>query len=81
MQCDRSQAIDFSQENSPNRILVESPVLTSYEVGWDTIHFLYHRQPAHETPECQFKQHRHLLQMSRRRDLSRLYKGFWVTHN
>ena len=57
MQCDHSQAIDFSQTNSLNRILVESPVLTSYEVGWDTIHFLYHRQPPHETPECQFKQH------------------------
>ncbi|QDL06899.1 AraC family transcriptional regulator [Brasilonema octagenarum UFV-E1] len=51
------RAIDFSQRDSLKQILVDSPVLTSYEVSWDTIHFLYHREPAHETPECQFKQH------------------------
>ncbi|MBP5976706.1 hypothetical protein HW132_29240 [Brasilonema sp. CT11] len=57
IQCDHPRAIDFSQRNSLNQILVESPVLTGYGVSWDTIHFLYHREPAHETPECQFKQH------------------------
>lgn len=57
MPCDRPTAIDFSQKDSLNQIMVQSPAITSYEVGWDTIHFLYHRQPAHETPSCQFKQH------------------------
>ena len=37
--------------------MVQSPTFTSYGVGWDAIHFLYDRQPAHETPSCQFKQH------------------------
>ena len=55
--CDRPKEVDFSQRDSLNQIIVQSPVLTSYEVGWDTIHFLYHREPARETPECQFKQH------------------------
>lgn len=56
-QCAYRRAIDFSQRDSINQIMVQSPTLTSYEFDWDVIHFLYHRQPPHETPSCQFKQH------------------------
>ena len=57
MESERIVAIDAKQEDSLEKILIQSPTLTSNEVDWNTIRFFYHQQPAHEIPECCFEQH------------------------
>ena len=57
MQKEQIVAIDAQQKDSLQKILIQSPILTSNEVDWNAIGFFYHQQPAHEIPECSFAQH------------------------
>lgn len=49
--------IDLTQETVWQQLVLDSPMLSSYKAGWDSINLAYHRQPAHELPECCFAQH------------------------
>ena len=57
MQSEPIVTIDAVQKDCLQKILVQSPTLTSNEVNWNAIRFFYHQQPAHEIPECSFSQH------------------------
>ena len=49
--------IDLTQERVWKLFALNSPILSSYKAGWKGIHFAYHRQPAHEIPDCRFAHH------------------------
>lgn len=51
------QMINLGQSDSWQQVLPLSPVLSSYTAAWKGIHFEYHRQPVHETPEYCFPGH------------------------
>jgi AraC family transcriptional regulator len=54
---DKPLSIDFTQRDALKLILPRSPILSSYEAGWDGIHFAYYQQPSHYVPSCCFAQH------------------------
>ncbi|MBD1840842.1 helix-turn-helix transcriptional regulator [Coleofasciculus sp. FACHB-64] len=49
--------IDLTQEKVWKQLVLNAPVLSSNTSAWSGIHFAYHRQSAHELPECCFAQH------------------------
>jgi AraC family transcriptional regulator len=51
------QLIHPEQSDAWQQILPLPPVLSSQQLGWKGIHFEYHRQPIHETPEYAFPAH------------------------
>ncbi len=54
---DTPLTIDFAQQDALKQILPRLPILSSYEAGWEGIHFAHYRQPTHEVPESCFAQH------------------------
>lgn len=54
---DKALIIDCSEGDTLKQVLPRSPILSSYDAGWEGIHLAYYRQPAHEVPECCFAQH------------------------
>lgn len=51
------QRVDLEQANAWKQVLPQAPVLSSLTAGWKGLHFEYHRQPAHETPDYCFPVH------------------------
>jgi AraC family transcriptional regulator len=51
------QLIHFERSNAWQQVLPVAPVLSSHTAAWKGIHFEYHRQPAHETPDYCFPVH------------------------
>ncbi|RUR72811.1 AraC family transcriptional regulator [Chlorogloeopsis fritschii PCC 9212] len=51
------QIINFGKSDSWQQVLPLAPVLSSHTAAWKGIHFEYHRQPVHETPEYCFPVH------------------------
>lgn len=51
------KTINFGQSDSWQQVLPLPPVLSSHTAAWKGIHFEYHRQPVHETPEYCFPVH------------------------
>lgn len=49
--------IHLERSDSWQQILPHAPVLSSHTAAWKGIHFEYHRQPAHETPDYCFPVH------------------------
>jgi AraC family transcriptional regulator len=45
------------RENDISRITPKPPTLSSFDMGWDNIHFEYHCQPPFRTPPHRFSQH------------------------
>lgn len=57
MNKDKPLTIDGTHRDALKLILPLSPILSSYQAGWEGIHFAYYRQSAHEVPEFCLAQH------------------------
>lgn len=49
--------VQLDRSNAWQQVLPLAPVLSSHTATWQGIHFEYHRQPAHETPDYCFPVH------------------------
>ena len=49
--------IALGQSEVWNQLVPNSPVVSSHKADWKTVHLAYHRQEAHNLPECCFDQH------------------------
>ena len=49
--------VQLEQSDAWQQILPLPPVLSSQQAGWKDVHFEYHRQPIHETPDYAFPVH------------------------
>lgn len=49
--------VQLDRPNAWQQVLPHAPVLSSHTAAWKGIHFEYHRQPAHETPDYSFPVH------------------------
>ena len=57
MNKDKPLTNDCTHRDALKPILPRSPILSSYEAGWEGIHFAHYRQSAHEVPEFCLTQH------------------------
>jgi AraC family transcriptional regulator len=44
--------LNYSQKNSSLQIFSDTPIISSWEAGWNNINLEYHQHSAHEVPEC-----------------------------
>ncbi|MFQ4141364.1 AraC family transcriptional regulator [Chlorogloeopsis sp. ULAP02] len=49
--------IDFQQKDASFELFPKAPILSSYNSGWSGIHFEFHHQPSHDTPEHRLTMH------------------------
>lgn len=49
--------LDLTQANVWRQLVLDAPILSSYEAGWQGLHLAYHRPSAHELPGYCFAQH------------------------
>ncbi len=54
---DQPLSIDLAQKDIWKQLDLKPPILSSYTVGWNGVHFAYHRQSAHEIPDFCFAHH------------------------
>jgi AraC family transcriptional regulator len=53
----KPRLVNPEKSDSWQQVLPLSPVLSSQQAGWKGVHFEYHRQPIHETPDYCFPVH------------------------
>lgn len=49
--------LDYSKKDSSLQIFSSTPIISSWEAGWNNINLEYHQHSAHEIPECRPIQH------------------------